>query len=428
MRARFYHPVLSKVIFVAGLAMVCSVGLGSADHTWLVVFGVLCGLGFSCFVTEAGDDLAGDDFAAIERQRENLAHLEATLKAKYAQKGLSQEEFKQKMQKIFQERKKLQSKLDDTVMAMMVAEGSKEVPQETAVDPLAAQMQEKKEAQEESQKDRGRPQVNITAIQRGLLKDARALEIRFLFRGKQCKAVITSDKGEWHFSTHGETLYLVQFLRALQESKRFADVFAREVRRHPDDWHDVVVEGKSYTKKDKERNSRDNFPEVCKQILKQQSMSKSKMPSDTAVARVLRNTDLTGKRVVIHRVANGEYTKTGRQDFGKGFLEFPRYIMVTFDWGEYRLKAEITTNKGQWEVIPRDPSEDYPRESLKKFPLGVPFLVQELELPRNKYLAHTMLTEMRIKEHRHQWEIVVKGSPALHFPRVCKELFSEEYQ
>ena len=52
-------------------------------------------------------------------------------------------------------------------------------------------------------------------------------------------------------------------------------------------------------------------------------------------------------------------------------------------------------------------------------------MVQELERTSNKYLAHTMVTEMRLKDHRHQWESVVKGNSALHFPHECKELFAE---
>ncbi|MBN2212458.1 MAG: hypothetical protein JW709_13760, partial [Sedimentisphaerales bacterium] len=76
-----------------------------------------------------------------------------------------------------------------------------------------------------------------------------------------------------------------------------------------------------------------------------------------------------------------------------------------------------------WEVVPRDPSHDYPMDLLPEFKQVIPFMMQELDQPRNKYLANTVLSEMRRKEERHQWEPIVTESSSLSWPHECRKLF-----
>jgi len=310
---------------------------------------------------------------------------------------------------------------------MFASDGAAPPAPEVALDPLAATMQHRETAQDNLQTEDQEPQIKINDVKRGLQDEKRALEIKFQYNNEECKAIVNNKEGRWHFKTHGQTLYLIQFISALRKSPRFAEVFEKEVNRHPDAWYQAVIKGKTYNENNKQKDTRNNFPDVCRQILQRYSSHESAagIRKKTKKSRV---PDLTGKPVVVHKVEHGEYTKESKKDFGKGFLEFPRYLTVFLDWGKYRLRAEIMTDQGEWVVIPRDADHDYPKELLKEFNQAIPFMVQELERAGNKYLAHTMVTEMRLKDHRHQWESVVKNSPALHFPHECKELFAESQE
>jgi hypothetical protein len=265
--------------------------------------------------------------------------------------------------------------------------------------------------------------LEVTVIKRGSLNNARALEVKFMLNGKHCKAVTSSEDVKWHFQTHGETLRLFQFVSALQESARFAEVFDKEASRHPQDWLEIITDGKAYEEKGKEKNTRYNFPEICREILLRYSDAES-LQGARKSSRKSGTPDLTAKPVVIHKVEHGEYTKVGQKDFGKGFPEFPRFISVILNWDTYHIQADINTDQCEWQVVPRDPSENYPKGLLKELKLVIPFMVQELEKPGNKYLAHTMLNEIRRKEYQHQWAVVVKGNDPLNFPFACREVFS----
>jgi len=336
---------------------------------------------------------------------------------------ISKEQYEQSLARIEEDRKQLESNLDDTIVALLTGQADVGSSPESPSDPLAFVLRQREEAGEPLAENYKEPAVRITDIKRGLLNKARALEVKFMLRDKACKAIMNSIEGKWHFSTRGETFYFGQFLGALAESERFAEVFEKEVKRHPDDWDEIVIKGRLYRERGKERDTRDNFPEVCQQIIQKCHALKATKASRKPAKRKQDVPDLTGKPVVIHKVEHGEYAKAGRKDFGKGLLEFPRYITVFLDCGEYRLKAEITTDRGEWEIVPRDPSDDYPAELLREFEQITPFMVNELERPSNKYLAHSMLTEMRLKGHRHQWESIVKASSPLFFPSACRQLF-----
>lgn len=361
---------------------------------------------------------------AIEENLEKLLRIETALKAKWARGDVTPDEYKKNLIRIEQERKKWEAKLEDSVVDMFASDGSAPPDPEVALDPIAAALQHREAAADNLPPDDPDPQIKITDVKRGLQDEKRALEIKFQYRDQDCKAIINSKEGRWHFSTHGQSLYLIQFISALRKSPRFAEVFEKEVNRHPDAWYKAVIKGRTYNENHKQKDSRHNFPDVCRQILQRYS-------SHDSAAGVRKKTkksrlpDLTGKSVVVHKIEHGEYTKVEKKDFGKGFLEFPRFLTVLLDWGKYRLRAEITTLQGQWVVVPRDADQEYPKELVKEFNQVVPFMIHELEKPGNKYLAHTMVTEMRLKDHRHQWESVVKDSPPLHFPHACKELFKE---
>lgn len=361
---------------------------------------------------------------AIEQNLEKLLRIEAALKAKLAQGDVTPEEYKQNLLRIDQERKKWEAKLEDSVVDMFASDGAPPPAPEVALDPLAAAMQHRETDQENFSTEDREPEIKITDVKRGLQEEQRALEIKFQYRDQECKAIINSKEGRWHFSTHGQSLYLIQFINALRKSPRFAEVFEKEVNRHPDAWYKAIIKGRTYAENNKQKDSRHNFPDVCRQILQRYSSHESAVGLRKK-SKASRVPDLTGKPVVVHKVEHGEYTKVDKKDFGKGFLEFPRFITVLLDWGKYRLRAEITTDQGGWEVVPRDADHDYPMELLKEFHQVIPFMVQEMERASNKYLTRTMVTEMRLKDQRHQWESVVKDSPSLHFPHACKELFAE---
>ena len=361
---------------------------------------------------------------AIEENLEKLLRIEAALKAKLAQGDVTPQEYKQKLLRIDQERKKWEAKLEDSVVDMFASDGATPPDPEVALDPLAATMQHRETAQDNLQTEDREPEIKINDVKRGLQDEKRALEIKFQYCDQECKAIINNKEGRWHFKTHGQSLYLIQFISALRKSPRFAEVFEKEVNRHPDAWYKAVIKGSTYTENNKQKDTRSNFPEICKQTLQRYS-SHDSAAGRRKKQKSERLPDLTGKPVVVLKVEHGDYTKVERRDFGKGVLEFPRYITVLLDWGKYHLRAEITTDQGQWEVIPRDIDHEYPKELVKEFAQVIPFMVQELERTSNKYLAHTMVTEMRLKDHRHQWESVVKGNSALHFPHECKELFAE---
>ena len=53
------------------------------------------------------------------------------------------------------------------------------------------------------------------------------------------------------------------------------EVFEKEVSRHPEDWDEVVNKGKIFKEGGKEKNTRDNFPEVCLQLLNRYKISVS---------------------------------------------------------------------------------------------------------------------------------------------------------
>lgn len=360
----------------------------------------------------------------IEQNLEKLLRMEAILKAKFARGDVTQEEYKQTLLQIDQERKKWEAKLDDSVADMFAGDGARPAPPEVALDPLAATMHHRETPEDTEKIQDQEPQIKITDVKRGLQDETRALEIKFEYRNEECKAIINSKEGRWHFRTHGQSLYLIQFINALRTSPRFAEVFEKEVNRHPGDWYKVVIKGETYNENKRQKDSRNNFPDVCKQILQRYSSHDSAFGMRKK-SKSTRLPDLTGQPLVILKVEHGEYTKVGKKDFGSGFLEFPRFITVLLDWGTYRLRAEITTDQGTWEVSPREANHDYPKELVRKFSQVIPFMVQELERASNKYLAQTIVTEMRLKEHRHQWESVVKDSAPLHFPHECKELFTK---
>lgn len=360
----------------------------------------------------------------IERNLEKLLRMEAVLKAKFAQGEITQDEYQQNILRIHQERKKWEAKLDDSVVDMFAGDGAQPVPPEVALDPLAATMHHRKTSEAPPPAEGRKPEIEILEVKRGLQDEARAMEVKFQYHNKECKAIINSEEGRWHFRAHGESLYLIQFISALRTDSRFTDVFEKEVNRHPDDWYNVVIKGKTYNEKNKQKDSRNNFPDICRQILQRYSSHESAVGIGKK-ASSSRLPDLTGQPVVILKVEHGEYTKVGKKDFGKGFLEFPRFLTVLLDWGSCRLRAEITTDQGTWEVVPHDADHNYPKELVRKFSQVIPFMARELERAGNKYLAQTMVTEMRLKEHRHQWESVVKNNPPLHFPHECKELFAK---
>jgi hypothetical protein len=367
------------------------------------------------------NNFENNDMDVVKAQLDKLLRLEAVAKAKFVKEEITETQYREYLAKIDQERKKLEEQLDDTIVAMMftkeVAGGLQDLS-----DASAMAMRPGKDTQPPLSLDKEEVSIiKITGIKRGMLNQARALEIKFDYRERSCKAVIDSQKGEWHFHTGGEKFYLFQFLTALQNDGHFEEAVEKEVQRHPEDWYEVVVEGKNYAVKGKEKNTRDNFPDLCKHILEQYVTSKPMKHSKTKDAD-----DLSGEPVTIYKVEHGEFSEAGRKDFGKGIMEFPRFIQVALDWGKYRLKAEITTVGQGWGVVPRDPTETYSKELLKKFKNVIPFMVQELGQPRNKYLANAILSEMRIKENRHQWAAIVKGSAAFMFPGECGELFSPE--
>jgi hypothetical protein len=364
---------------------------------------------------------------AIEQNLEKLLRIEAALNEKLARGDVTQEEYQQTLLRINQERKKWEAKLEDSVVDMFASDGAPPPAPEVALDPLAAAMQYRETAEDNFHTQDREPEIKITDVKRGLQDEKRALEIKFQFRDQDCKAIINSKEGRWHFSTHGQSLYLIQFINALRKSPRFAEVFEKEVNRHPDAWYKAILKGRIYNENNKQKDSRDNFPDVCRQILQRYS-SHDSAAGLRKKSKKSRLPDLTGKPVVVLKVEHGEYTKEGKKDFGRGFLEFPRFLTIHLDWGKYRLRAEITTDQDAWNVIPREADHDYPKELLQEFNHVVPFMVQELERAGNKYLAHTMVTEMRLRDHRHQWESVVKNCPALHFPHACKELFEESQE
>ena len=405
------------------LILTCSGYVGASSYACLVL---LAGVGFLSllhFAAESGDNVGSEGIDPIGAQLEKLARLEANLKAKYASGAISREQCEQNLARIEKEKKQLEVNLDDSIAAMLIGDVDGGPVPESATDPLAVAMQYGEEAREQLEENYNEPDIRITDIKRGLLNKARALEVKFILRDTECKAIINSNEGRWHFSIRGESFYFGQFIGALAESGRFAEVFEKEVKRHPDDWDETIIKGQLYTERKKEKDTRDNFPEVCRRIIKKCHASKATKASGKPVKRKRNIPDLTGKPVVIHKVDHGEYTKVERKDFGRGLMEFPRYITVHLDCGEYCLKAEITTDRGEWEIVPRDPSGDYPAELLRAFGEMAPFMVNELERPQNKYLAHSMLTEMRLKSHRHQWEAIVKESSPLFFPVACRQLF-----
>jgi hypothetical protein len=359
----------------------------------------------------------------IEQNLEKLTRIEAALRAKYLQKTITEQEYNQKQQRIDQERKKWEAKFDDSIVDMIITKDITGESPEEMQDPVAVAEQQRSQALPFLESDDKEPDIKFTDVKRGTLDEARALEIQFLLHEKLCKAIINSEEGRWHFSTHGENLILLQFLSALQKSDRFLEVFEKEVKRHPEDWYDVIIKGKPYNENGKEKNTCISFPKTCARILKRHCDSdpsagsqKERKKSDAS--------HLAGKSIVLYKVEQGEYTKAGQKDFGKGFLEFPRHVVVFLDWGEYHLKAQLTTANGEWEIVPRDRTQTYSKRLLTEFRLVIPLMIKELEKPRNKYLCHTLLTEMRKNGHRHQWETIVKSSPPHHFPRECRDLYS----
>ena len=410
---------------MAYLISTCFVGADAIDFTWLLLLGGLSYL-VSSYLTAVGAAHPEDEgIETIEQKLEELMRIEAILKADYGRGVITEERYNKGLMRVQAARKKFESKLEDTIVAMITPAETSEQQPRVMSDPLIDAAWRRDNADREVSTDDKEPLVKIMEIKRGRLNDTRALEVNFFFREKQCKAIIDNDEGQWRFSNQAENLYHGQFINALEKSPRFAEVFKKEIRRHPDDWHEVVVKGKSYAKGGMEKNTRDNFPQICNQIIAQYSTLRPSKPSHKPAGRKKVGVDLTGETVVINKVECGEYTKVERKDFGKGFLEFPRYITVILDWGKYSLKAEITTDNSEWEVVPRDPSRDCPQELLLEIIQVIPFMVQELDQPGNKYLARAMLTEMRRKEQRHQWETIVTDGSSLSWPYECRELFQK---
>jgi len=404
--------------------MTCSLLLCVVIHVpglpWPLLLVGLVGLVVRGFASLDGDFSEAEDIEVIEKKLEELLHLEAKIKADYSRGLITEERYQKSMTRLLEVRQELQSRLEDSIVAMISPEKAAPQPPAAVSDPLAYTARQSNQADKESAWEDKEPLIKVTNVKRGIINGVRGLEVKFLFHENPGKAVIDSEDGYWHFSSMPETLYLGQFISGLQKSLRFAEVFEKEVSRHPDDWHEVIVEGKSYAKGGKEKNSRYNFPPICHEIIAQYSILTSEKSSHKTKAGFV---DLTGEPVVISKVECGQYNKVQRKDFGKGFLEFPRYILITLDWGKYHLKAEITTDTAQWEVTPRDPSHDYPPDLLPKFIQVIPFMMQELDQPRNKYLAHAILSEMRRSEERHQWKPIVTRSAAFAWPQECCQLF-----
>lgn len=406
--------------------LVLNIDIGGVG--WVLLMGLILTI-ISYLASAAGEASGGEGenrIEVIEQNLEKLMRYEAALRAKYAQGGISEEEYAHKRKLIEQERKKWEAKLDDSIVAMISTEAQAEDASEEMFDPIAATERRRAEALPGPEAQMKEPEIKVTDIKRGALNEARAFEVKFAFQEKTCKAIISSEEGRWHFRTHGEKFYLIQFISALENSDRFTEVFDKEVQRHPDDWYEVVIKGKTYTENNREKDTRSSFPEICRELIERYQVSLGGAKPAKRAAQKRSSADLSSKAVVIYKVEHGGYTQADKRDFGKGFLEFPRYINVILDWGKYHIKAQLTTDKGQWEVVPRDMSQDYPKKILQELSSVIPFMIQALEEPRNKYLCHTILSEMRKSEHRHQWKEVVRGGAAGHFPRKCRELFQED--
>ncbi|MBN1845668.1 MAG: hypothetical protein JW810_08300, partial [Sedimentisphaerales bacterium] len=208
------------------------------------------------------------DIETIEQNLEKLMRIEAALKVKFARGEISEEQYKQNLARVDQEQKKWKSQLEDSIADMIFQDADAPAPGPVgSSDPLAQTLQQRHADQQPLQPDEIDPAIKIIDIKRGLQDEARALEIKFDYQDTSCKAIINNKEGRWHFSTQGQTLYLIQFVSALHKSQRFAEVFEKEVSRHPDAWFNVVVKGRDFEENDKQKNSKDNFPEICRQIL-----------------------------------------------------------------------------------------------------------------------------------------------------------------
>jgi hypothetical protein len=364
---------------------------------------------------DAIDSTGNDEFNSLDLQLKQLREIEETLSNRYSQGAIAEEEYQKKIKQVHQRRKALEEKLNDSVAAILFEELSE------TLDPLAANLRDREEISARPETAAAGEELQFLEMKRGRIKDARVLEIKFRFHDKDCKALIDNQEGRWHIQTRGETIYMYKFKNALDNSTRFIELFEEEIQRHPRAWYDVVVPGKTYKEHNLDKNSRDNFPDECREILFRSGVSGS-APEDRETPAAAQTAPAPDKPLVIRKVDHGEYHQAGKKDLGRGYQEFPRFIVVLLDWGSYQLRAEINTDSRKWEVIPRAPIQDSSKKLLREFESLVPLMIQELEQAKNKFLAGVMAAEMRKKEYRHQWESVMKTASHL-FPRECQSLF-----
>ena len=140
---------------------------------------------------ESKHNSEGNEIRDLENLLNQLIDIEAALKDKYAKGKIQEDVYKHKMELVFQKRKILEARFDDSVAELILDKNEK------PFDPLAIQMEQQEQAMlEQERMGLEEPELNITAVKRGILNDARALEIRFLCREKECKAIINSKKGK----------------------------------------------------------------------------------------------------------------------------------------------------------------------------------------------------------------------------------------
>ena len=220
---------------MAYLISTCFVGADAIDFTWLLLLGGLSYL-VSSYLTAVGAAHPEDEgIETIEQKLEELMRIEAILKADYGRGVITEERYNKGLMRVQAARKKFESKLEDTIVAMITPAETSEQQPRVMSDPLIDAAWRRDNADREVSTDDKEPLVKIMEIKRGRLNDTRALEVNFFFREKQCKAIIDNDEGQWRFSNQAENLYHGQFINALEKSPRFAEVFKKEIRRHPDD-------------------------------------------------------------------------------------------------------------------------------------------------------------------------------------------------
>ena len=318
------------------------------------------------------------DIGAIANQEQRLLNSKTTLETLLGMEKIDKKEYQEQMKVIDKKLHQLQEKMEDSVADMLFDEEQAFV--------LKTHI-----GQSMSDKDLAEA-IQIGEVVRGHIEDQRVIDVRFIYNSVKCKARITHERGVWSFSSEAKNLAKGLFIRALEQDEEAVDTFRREMKKHPEDWEDLVT-----------KTHPGNFPRQAQgEFNKRLTVAKESDPLPSTEHE-------STHTVVIHSVKHGPLSKDlVHKKVGQDHC----FISVRIDIDGDVLDLSIDTDTEKW------------KSSSAKFPTNVlstviPDMITALEKPENHIYLNRLISEIR--KHRKQWMHTVTKNLQV-FPKAVRRV------